>query len=46
MRSEVDENLFGAPNRVTQAQALRDNKSSTHSFSATIAYYRLTNFII
>jgi hypothetical protein len=28
MRSEVDENLFGQPNRVVQAQALRDAKSS------------------
>ncbi len=28
MRSEVDENLFGAPNRLKQAQSIRDNKSS------------------
>lgn len=28
MRSEVDENLFGQPNRVKQAQQLRDAKSS------------------
>jgi hypothetical protein len=30
MRSEVDENLFGAPNRLKQAQSIRDNKSSKY----------------
>lgn len=28
MRSEVDENLFGTPNRIKQAQSMRDKKSS------------------
>lgn len=28
-RSEVDENLFGTPNRIKQAQSLRDNKKTS-----------------
>lgn len=33
MRSEVDENLFGPPNRIKQAQQMRENKSSWSSYS-------------
>lgn len=34
MRSEVDENLFGPPNRIKQAQQMRENKSSRSLASA------------
>jgi len=34
-KSEVDENLFGTPNRVKQAQSLRDNRSNSHNETAS-----------
>ena len=35
MRSEVDENLFGTPNRIKQAQSLREKKSGIHFWSVS-----------
>ena len=39
MKSEVDENLFGQPNRLKHAQQLRDAKSSIFIFFSSFKKY-------
>ena len=45
-KSEVDENLFGAPNRLTHAQQMRENKSSnSNSFEVIVSQWNMLNLL-